>query len=104
MIHILAKDGPIYRMPEVFVLRRIRRSFQNYSVKENSWRSMIDSKKKSGVSFLEYMYNILRFKYTFVYKILLRICMPWKITSLNRFVEKNVLWKPYKEFVLKAFA
>lgn len=102
MIHILAKDGPIYHMNPVFLLRRIRRASKNYSVKEVSLQSIVDSKEKSGVSFFEYAYNVLRFKYTFFYKAILHICMPWKITTLTKFV-KNPLRSPYAAFVLKAF-
>ncbi len=104
MLHVLAPHGPIYRMyDDVFVLRRIRREGRNVSVKWASRVGIFTPQKITGVPRYECAYNILRFRYKRLYKLMLYICMPWKVTSLTRFVQKSALWKPHKDFVLKAF-
>ncbi len=104
MVHVLAKDGPIKHMWDIFLLRRIRRAGKNISTKWANLRWFSHSKGITGVSRHEFMYNFFRFRYPLLYKLALYVCMPWKVISLTNFVKKNTLRKPYADFVLKAFA
>lgn len=102
MVHVLAKDWPIHHMDEAFVLRRIRAAWKNISVTLASFTWLFKRKRIYWVPWYEYIYNILRFKYAKLYRVLLYICMPSKITKLTKLV-KTPLRKDYADFITKAF-
>lgn len=102
MLNVLAKDGEIHHMQEIFAIRRLRDTWKNISVAHASFQWVLSSKKKYWVSWYEYLYNIVRFRYFRLYKIFLYIFFPRKIYSVSKFLE-NPLRAPHKEAIYKAF-